>query len=83
MPSADPRWTFRLSPPSAEHLRQQMAAFGALAVGRRLFDITQDWGGRHPFGVPVYVVTHRAPVDWAHPEAPSRSFASQNSHKAP
>ncbi|MFF4803966.1 hypothetical protein ACFY1U_37260 [Streptomyces sp. NPDC001351] len=41
VPSADPRWSFRLSPPGAEHLRQRMAAFGALVVGRRLFDVTQ------------------------------------------
>lgn len=26
--------------------------------------------GQHPVGAPVYVVTHAAPEDWAHPEAP-------------
>lgn len=81
VPSADPRWSFRLSPPSAEHLRQQMAAFGALVVGRRLFDVTQGWGGGHPFGVPVYVVTHRAPADRAHPEAPF-TFVTDGLHSA-
>ncbi|MFI6434940.1 dihydrofolate reductase family protein [Streptomyces sp. NPDC050759] len=70
VPSADPRWSFRLSEASADHLRQQMRVFGALVVGRRLFDLTHGWGGSHPFGVPVFVVTHRPPTDWAHPEAP-------------
>ncbi|MGI5320902.1 hypothetical protein [Actinomadura nitritigenes] len=35
-------------------------------VGRKLFDLTQGWGGTHPFGVPVFVVTHKAPDDWRH-----------------
>src|SRR2546423_12175246 len=36
VPSADPRWSYRVSPASAEHLREQMDGFGALVVGRRL-----------------------------------------------
>jgi dihydrofolate reductase len=47
-----------------------MAATGALVVGRRLFDVTQGWGGNHPFGVPVFVVTHQVPRDWPHSQAP-------------
>ena len=34
---------------------------GALVTGRRLFDLTGGWGGRHPIGAPVVVVTHRPP----------------------
>lgn len=70
VPSADPRWSFRVSPATARHLREQLDGFGALVVGRRLFDVTQGWGGSHPFGVPVFVVTHRAPTDWDRPDAP-------------
>lgn len=33
---------------------------GALVVGRRTFDLVGGWGGRHPFGVPFFVLTHRA-----------------------
>ncbi|HEX4725162.1 MAG TPA: hypothetical protein VH333_21815 [Pseudonocardiaceae bacterium] len=33
---------------------------------RHLFDITQGWGGTHPLGVPVVVVTHEPSVDWPH-----------------
>jgi dihydrofolate reductase len=60
---------FRVSPQSAEHLRAGLAAAGALMCGRRLFDLTKGWGGRHPLDVPVFVVTHRAPGEWGHPEA--------------
>lgn len=61
---------FRTSAATAEHLRQTIAGTGALVTGRRLFDLTQGWGGCHPTGAPVFVVTHRPPVDWTHPEAP-------------
>jgi dihydrofolate reductase len=61
---------FRLSRSSADRLRDVVSSTGALVCGRRLFDLTQGWGGRHPAGVPVFVVTHRPPSDWAHPEAP-------------
>jgi len=41
-------------------------------VGRRLFDLTDGWGGRHPFDKPIVVVTHSVPERWidAHPDAP-------------
>ncbi len=32
---------------------------GAAVVGRRMYDVTDGWGGRPPFGVPCIVVTHR------------------------
>jgi len=72
VPSADPRWTFHVDELSAGFLRDMLAANGALVCGRRLFDVTDGWGGRHPTGVPVFVVTHRPADEWRqrHPEAP-------------
>ena len=32
---------------------------GAAVVGRRMYDVTNGWGGKSPFGVPCIVVTHR------------------------
>jgi len=69
-PSADERWSFHTSEASAKELRQYMGAIGALVCGRRIFDITKGWGGRHPAGCPVFVVTHNAPATWEHPDAP-------------
>ncbi|GLY89787.1 dihydrofolate reductase family protein [Actinoallomurus iriomotensis] len=68
--AADPRWSFRTTEASAGHLREQLAGTGALVVGRRLFDVTEGWGGNHPFGVPVFVVTHRKPDDPPFPGGP-------------
>jgi dihydrofolate reductase len=59
-----------VSPASAAYLRDGIAQTGALVVGRRLFDYTQGWGGRHPFGVRVFVVTHRVPPGWPRADAP-------------
>lgn len=61
---------FRTSDASAARIVEAVRATGALICGRRLFDLTHGWGGRHPAGVPVFVVTHRPPDGWEHPEAP-------------
>ena len=48
-----------------------MVRVGIVGVcGRRLFDLTHGWSGRHPVGVPVFVVTHAEPEDWPHRDAP-------------
>jgi dihydrofolate reductase len=41
-----------------EVLDEAMQA-GAVVVGRRMYDVTDGWGGASPFGVPCIVVTHR------------------------
>ncbi|MCW3842307.1 dihydrofolate reductase family protein [Micromonospora yasonensis] len=63
-PTANPDMTMRTSAASAQHLRELTERTGALVVGRRLFDMTNGWGGRHPMDVPVVVVTHRVPEGW-------------------
>src|SRR6188474_969758 len=56
--------TFSLAPPDAKYMQDLQASVGALVVGRRLFDITDGWSGRHPLDVPVVVVTHSEPTEW-------------------
>jgi dihydrofolate reductase len=70
VPTADPRWTFHASEASARHVREGLARTGALIVGRRLFDHIRGWGGNHPCGVPVFVVSHTVPDGWPRPDAP-------------
>jgi hypothetical protein len=48
VPTGHPDMTMRVSAASAEHLRQLNERLGALVVGRRLYDMTNAWGGRHP-----------------------------------
>ena len=49
--------------PSQAVLDATYEATGAVIAGRRTYDFTGGWGGQHPMGVPVFVVTHEAPVD--------------------
>jgi dihydrofolate reductase len=58
-------WTYE-SPPQgeatgedAEWLREAMASLGASVVGRGMYEAAGHWGDENPFGVPVFVVTHR------------------------
>jgi dihydrofolate reductase len=61
-----------MCPPSADYWRQWASGLGALTCGRKLFDFTDGWGGRHTLDVPVVVVTHQVPTHWveARPGAP-------------
>jgi len=69
-PTVGGRWVFKTSEASAKHLREIWNSAGALVVGRGEFDKTQAWGGLHPLGVPVFVLTHRPPAEWPFPETP-------------
>jgi len=55
--------TPRVSAETAELLRREMAGWGALVVGRHLYDLTNAWNGRHPLGVTTVVLTHEPPAD--------------------
>jgi dihydrofolate reductase len=69
-PDAGP--SIRLTEPDYRYMRDVVDHIGAFVIGRRMFDLTDGWGGRHPFDKPVVVVTHAVPEDWiaAHPDAP-------------
>jgi dihydrofolate reductase len=55
---------FHLSEASAIHWRDLYATTGAGVIGRRLFDLTDGWGGDPPAGDAVFVVTHNPPESW-------------------
>jgi dihydrofolate reductase len=61
---------FRVSPQSAELLREAHSKLGAFVTGRRTFDITNGWGGSPPLGVPTFVVTHTIPQQWVYEGSP-------------
>jgi len=64
VPTANPGMTFQTDEASAAELRNALGSVGALISGRRTFDLAGGWGGTHPIGVPVFVVTHSAPDGW-------------------
>ena len=72
--------TFRVSPPSAVHLRSAWVEFGALLSGRRTFDLAKGWNGNHGWG-PAFVLTHSVPEGWPRPNS-SIHFVTDGIHSA-
>src|SRR5256714_15159110 len=60
--------TFKVSEPSAEHLRRLTSGLGAMLTGRRTFDVPRGWGGNHAWG-PAFVLTHHIPAGWPRPNS--------------
>lgn len=58
--------TFKVSEPSAVHLRALWSELGAVLTGRRTFEVAQGWGGNHAWG-PAFVLTHETPAGWPRP----------------
>jgi dihydrofolate reductase len=72
--TADPRWVFHVTAESERFLRATFGGAGALICGRRLFDRTDGWGGRHPAGCPVFVVSHSVPGGWPRDDSPTSFY---------
>jgi dihydrofolate reductase len=60
--------TFKVSAPSAEHLRGLWSELGAVLTGRRTFEVAEGWGGNHAWG-PAFVLTHKVPDGWPRPNS--------------
>jgi len=60
--------TFKVSEPSAVHLRSLWSELGAVLTGRRTFDVAEGWGGNHAWG-PAFVLSHDIPAGWPRPNS--------------
>jgi dihydrofolate reductase len=43
----------------AKYLNEVFARVGAVVIGRNMYEAAEHWGDKNPFGVPVFVVTHK------------------------
>jgi dihydrofolate reductase len=68
--------TFTMSTEGAELIREAGRGAGVLVSARRTFDLAGAWGGRHPMGVPVVVVTHSPPAEWVDREGSPFTFVT-------
>lgn len=66
----DEEMDLKLDEKSAESYDDAIQTIGAIVSGRRMFDVAHAWGGKHPMDVPVFVVTHSVPPEWADVESP-------------
>jgi dihydrofolate reductase len=64
---------FKPEPGANRHQVERMfAESGAFIFGRKTYDITDGWGGRHPVdGKPIFVLTHQPPPPAEVPKGPS------------
>ena len=69
IPISDGNMVLKVSPQSAEILKEAFATYGAGVWGRRTFDIARAWGG-HPPGSPAFIVTHTVPQEWVYKGSP-------------
>ena len=66
--------TFEMSREDAEFIEEAGRGAGVLVTARRTFDLAHAWGGKHPMDVPMVVVTHRVPGEWANREGSPFTF---------
>ena len=56
-----PGLSFQTDEANAEIWRRAIDDAGAVITGRRTFDLAGGWGGMHPMGAPVFILTHNPP----------------------
>jgi dihydrofolate reductase len=61
---SDEARVFHTTRATADFLYDLAPRMATMVCGRRLFDLTDGWGGRPPNGEHVFVVTHRPARDW-------------------
>jgi len=73
---------FKMSREGADFVEEAGRGAGVLVTARRSFDIAHAWGGKHPMDVPMVVVTHRIPQEWADREGSPFTFVTEGVPKA-
>jgi len=68
--SGDTDFDLKVSSESAKGFEEAIRSTGAIVSGRRMFDVASAWGGKHPLGAPVIVVTHKPPQEWVYEGSP-------------
>jgi dihydrofolate reductase len=72
-------WTYAEEPrgePSGEDaawLSEAMSRIGAVVAGRGTYEAARHWGGENPWGIPIFIVTHRPEEE---PEGGEFTFVS-------
>jgi dihydrofolate reductase len=67
---------------AAEYIEEVGRGAGVLVTARRTFDLSNAWGGKHPMDVPMVVLTHRVPEEWANREGSPFTFVTEGVEKA-
>jgi dihydrofolate reductase len=71
---SDEQRVFHTTRETADFLYELAPRMATTVCGRRLFDLTDGWGGRPPNGEHVFVVTHRPSTDWEYADTAPFTF---------
>src|SRR5688572_9913095 len=63
-PLPNTNMVFKMSAASAELFHSLFDTIGVLITGRGDFDVSRAWGGKPPFNVPTFILTHNPPQEW-------------------
>ena len=61
---------FKMSSASLKLFQDAFKTTGALVTGRGDFNASNAWGGKPPFDVPTFIVTHTPPQEWVKEDSP-------------
>lgn len=83
--NGDVEWRFsegqerscRTTQASRDFMMEVYPSIGVEVIGRRLFDLTDGWGGVPVAGDHVFVVTHTPPTDWKHAGTAPFTFVTE------
>jgi len=67
---------------SIEFVRAVYPRIGCVVIGRRVFDLTDGWGGVPAAGEHVFVVTHEPPTDWKYAQTAPFTFVTDGVESA-
>jgi dihydrofolate reductase len=79
---SDQQRVFRTTQATADFLNSTAPNMAAVVIGRRLFDLTDGWGGVPANGEHVFVVTHQPPTDWAYRDTAPFTFVTDGVRSA-
>lgn len=71
-----------MSREGADYIEEGGRGAGVLVTARRTFDLAHAWGGKHPMDVPMVVLTHRVPQEWAGRQGSPFTFVTEGVPKA-
>jgi dihydrofolate reductase len=78
----DEELNLKMAEESAQQFKEMYNTTGAIVAGRRIFDVASAWGGKHPMDVPVFVVTHHIPQEWANKAGSPFTFVTDGVESA-
>ncbi len=80
--TGDEALDLKLTSEGIEQRESMEHSIGAILSGRRMFDVSGAWGGKHPLNVPIVVLTHQPPQEWVNKPGSPFTFVTDGIESA-